>query len=123
MTDAALEFSDLMNHQVTARSKSTSDDYGNTDYTDATKRSYICLLQDEEVVARSQEGVSIHNVLTVYCTTIPFDPPDTVEPWLILPDDEITVDVPAGYGKRTLDSVAVYYDETGIAYSHTLRLA
>jgi len=120
MTDAALEFADLMPHRISVRSLGTQDDFGNTGYDDSTKRDYICLIEDEEVVARSQEGVSISHVLTIYCTTIPID---GTEPQKIVDSDEITIIDPPGYPIRPIASVALYYDETGDEYSQVVRLS
>jgi hypothetical protein len=119
MTDAAFEFAELMPHKISVRSLGTSSNYGGSNYDDNTKREYICLVEDQETVVRTQEGVTVTVNLTIYCTTIPIG---KTEPQKILDTDEVTIEAPTGYGIRPIASVAVYYDETGIEYAQVVRL-
>ena len=120
MTDAAVEFADLMPHRISVVSLGSENNYGKTTYDEATRRDYICLIEDEEVVARTLEGVSISVHLTAYCTAIPLE---HTEAWPIKDTDQIEVLVPANtYPIRPLVSVSLYYDETGNAYSQVVRL-
>lgn len=116
--DAAHEFADLMPHKISVRSLGTTNDFGKQSYDDATKREYICLVENDEVVSRSQEGVELSVHLTAYCPTIPIG---QEEPVPILDTDEVTIVTPSGYPVRPLVGVALYYDETGIEYAQVVR--
>lgn len=119
---AALEFGDLMNHRISVRSKVDTNDYGRDDYDDSTKREYICLVQVEDLVQRQQSGTNTVSQLTVYSVCVPDDGDGSIQ--LIKENDEITILTPPEYaGVRTINSVATYYDETGAAYCHQVRLA
>lgn len=128
MTDAAEEFADLMPHKISVRSLGSVNNFGKQAYDDNTKREYICLVEDDEVVSRSTEGVAIGVHLTAYCPTIPTTDsdnrpsPDKGTPWEIKDNDEITIIDPPGYPVRPLVSVAHYYDETGVLYAQVVRL-
>lgn len=121
-TMGADEFLELMPHIIKVTSKSLKDDFSYNAFDLKTVRTYRCLVDENDNIQKTPDGVTLGIGITAYANAIPIGETEARD---ILPTDKVEVVLPVQYATRLrpVKSISRHWWIDGTLHNMEVRLS